>query len=733
MRTSVNWINDYLDRPADADEQAELLTRAGLPFDGREALDGDTRQEIETTSNRGDCLSHVGLAREIAALSGRRLRLPAATPSETGPRAEEITSVVNERPDLCARYVARVILGATVRPSPPWLADRLRAIGQIPRSNIVDATNYVLFELGQPTHVFDLDALRGRRIVIRMARTGERFLPLGDGAEEIGLDPADLVIADAERPVALAGIKGGAASAVREGTTDLLLESASFDPVTIRRTGRRLRIASDSSHRFERGVHPAQVEAASRRLAALILEVAGGTLCAGSVDAGAPLPPPRRIELRTARCRRLLGVAMPLDRMMTALDALGFAPRAEPLGDGDAIIACTVPAERIDIEREVDLVEEVARMIGLDALPVTDTIAVRLADPSPAFAARRVLRDALAGMEFVECVTHSLVAESAAAAFLPEPSPSGAAPGLLRVEDERARAEPILRPSLVPSLLKVRRHNLDHGVSSLRLFEVASVFHLPGAAGSGGAHAEREVLALVADVASLDPGPRPETGRALRALRGIVERLVALTCGHEAAVRAEATERGGGWLSTAALLLLDCGEGGREVGGDRGRRDGAESEDLRRSGPKAIDGGAAALGIMGPVRRELASGVGIDVPLVAAEIELRPLLERFPPSAVAAALPAFPAIERDVSVIVAETITWDQLRAEIASLRLSALEALEFVTVFRGKPIPEGRKSTTFRLRFRAADRTLRGEEVDSEVELVLARLRSAVAAEIRS
>ncbi|MCZ6444831.1 MAG: phenylalanine--tRNA ligase beta subunit-related protein, partial [Planctomycetota bacterium] len=277
MYTSATWINEYLDPPATPEEQAELLTRAGFPFEGREALGGsDVRQDFEMTSNRGDCVSHLGLAREIAAISGRALKPPQPSAIATGPPAQQVVTVTNLEGTLCPLYMARVIRGVRVGPSPQWLAGRLRAINQIPRNNIVDASNFVLFELGQPTHVFDLARLAGPQIIVRTAKGGERILPLGEGASAINLSEEDLVIADAKCAVAIAGVKGGAQTAVTEATTDLLIESASFDPATVRRTSRRLQIESDSSFRFERGVHPGQVTAGAQRLVELILELAGG-------------------------------------------------------------------------------------------------------------------------------------------------------------------------------------------------------------------------------------------------------------------------------------------------------------------------------------------------------------------------------------------------------------------------------------------------------------------------
>jgi phenylalanyl-tRNA synthetase beta chain len=714
MRTSVTWLNDYLDPPASADEQAELLTRAGLPFDGREAEEGEVWQEIETTSNRGDCLSHLGLAREVAAMSGvggtsshRRVKPPLADPRADGPPVASVAALRNERVDLCPLYLGQVILGATVRPSPEWMARRLKAIGQIPRNNIVDCTNFVLFELGQPTHVFDLDALAERSIIVRLAGAGERLLPLGEGAAELELGPEDLVIADARRPVALAGIKGGAATAVREGTANLVLESATFNPLAVRRSSRRLRIASDSSFRFERGVHPAQVEAAARRLAALILETAGGTLCSGMLRAGAPLPPSRRLHMRVRRCRDLLGVELGVEQMLSSLDTLGFSPRVEGaegsgLGSGVERIAIEVPPHRPDIEREIDVIEEVARMAGLDALPVAETISIRVAPPQPRVLARKALRDTLAGVGFVECVTHSLISEQAAERFITEGASA------LRVGDERARAEPVLRPSVLPSLLRVRRHNLDGGVSPLSLFEIASTFELRPEG-----HVERERLALLTDVEAAGVGSGLSSGLGsglgLRPLRGVIERILRLLLGEGIDVELRGERGAADWLSPAARIVV------------------------RRGSGAAPATAALEVGWIGRVSTGALRAAGLDLPQHAAEVDLAELLDTFPPHPAAHALPAFPSIDRDLSAIVEESISWDRLRSALTDLALPLLESIEFVTAFRGKPIPAGRKSVTARLRFRSPQRTLRHEEVDAQMAAAVERVQRQLGAEIRS
>ncbi|MHC4903044.1 MAG: phenylalanine--tRNA ligase subunit beta [Planctomycetota bacterium] len=677
MYTSANWMNDYLDPPADADEQADLLTRAGFPLEGREPLSGsDVRQDYEMTSNRGDCICHVGLAREIAAISSRTLQVPKPDLAATGQPAGLTVAVTNHEPKLCPLYTARLIRGVTVRPSPDWMADRLRAINLIPRNNIVDASNFVLFELGQPTHVFDLAKLAGPEIIIRLALGGERFLPIGEGAEEITLTTQDLVIADARVPVAIAGVKGGALSAVSETTTDILLESAAFDPVAVRNTSRRLNVESDSSYRFERGVHPGQVNAAAQRLAEIILDVAGGELAEGVVYDGAPIPQLAEVTMRPERCRALMGVPIETEQMVEWLTRLEFQPRVD-----EGLIRCMVPVHRLDIEREVDLIEEVGRMMGHDTLPVRDTIEIRLAGPQPAELGRRALLDALVGMGFVETVTHSLAAERTAEAFL--------LPGTetLRLEGEAAgpgQAESVLQPSLLPGLLRVLAHNHDIGVRHLKLFESASTF-----VRSGEDHQEQRMLALAVDLERFDDGLRP--------LRGVIERIAEQMFGPgtDVAVKPDNSAR---WLAPGAVVNI----------GDR------------------------IFGRIGVLAPDVGCLLGLDAPVAVAELQLDPLTEDFPPETEAHALPGFPAVERDISAIVDEGVSWRQLRAAIEALDLEHLEAIEFVAAFRGKQIRAGHKSITVRLRFRSPDSTLVHESVDVQADAAMKAFESELGAEIR-
>lgn len=679
MNTSVAWMNEYLDPPATAAEQAELLTRAGFPLEHREDVklpDGsmDVRQDIELTSNRGDCLCHVGLAREIAAVSGRRLKPPAASPKATGPAASSVTRVNNREPSMCPLYTARIIRGVKVGPSPKWLANRLMARGDIPRNNIVDASNFVLFELGQPTHVFDLAKLRGSppQIIIRKATRDEPFLPIGEGATEVKLSEHDLVIADAERAVAIAGVKGGALTAVSNSTTDILIEAATFDPVTVRTTSRRLGIASDSSYRFERGVHAGQVNHAADRLAELILQVAGGTLCDGVVSDGQPIESQRTVSMRCERCRAILGIPVRDEQMVESLARLGFQPQLK-----SGTITCTVPYPRNDIQAEIDLIEEVGRMIGLDAIPIADSIQIRVAPPQSTELAKRAVNDALVGMGYVETVTHSLIGDESAAAFLP--------PGMqaLRVADARA-AEPSLRPSILPSLLRVFALNRDHGVRNVKLFESGAVF-----AQIGDQPAERVNLAFVhrADL--------PEDG--IRQARGVIDRLVEMIFGDQVAIDVEPSAHLL-WFAPGAVVRIDN----------------------------------KVLGTFGPIAESVAATFDIEDPLYGAEIGLPQHYHRYPPAMEAHELPSFPGIERDVSAIIDERLPWAEIKTALDGLRLQHLEMVEFITTFRGKQIGAGRKSLTLRARFRAADRTLKHEEVDAQMHALMQTLQSKFGAEIR-
>ena len=672
MLTSTAWINDYLDRPADPQEQAELLTAAGFPLEDTVVVGDDVRQDFEMTSNRGDCTCHTGLAREIAAAGKRTLVMPDCTVQADGPPID--VPVDNQAIDLCPRYTARVIRGVTIGESPQHIRKRLEARGDVPRNNVVDATNFVLFELGQPTHAFDLDRLEGGRIEIRMARKGERFLPLGDGAQELELNGTELVIADAAKPVALAGVKGGVACAVTADTKNLLIEAATFDPVAVRHTSRLHTIQSDSSFRFERGVSPLQIDDASNRLCALILNSAGGTLDDGVIDSGAPMPERLQVTMRLQRCRSLLGLDLDDADIMNALDRLGFQPTV----DGDDV-QCTIPAHRGDIHREVDLIEEVMRMHGFNNVPVRSTINITPVQAPLNTERRRQMADALVGEGFLETVTHTLTAASVATELL-----GGADP--LHVDASRAMADGALRPSLVTSLLKVRSFNADQnpgGGHDLRLFELGSSFT------PGGQPEESLELCLLAD----------ETDEGIRPIRSAVNQVARTLVGQRADVRVQA---GGApdWIEPGGTVVLN----------------------------------GQTLGWLGRIKPSLSAAAGLDnCPLCTAVLRPGPWMNAASVNDTVEPPGVYPAIERDISAIVPEAVSWTALSDTVNGLALDMHEGTDFITVYRGKGIAQGHKSLSLRLRFRAADRTLTREEVEGPMQSAIDALTSTLGAEVRT
>ena len=481
MKIALDWIAQYLDRPVAPDEAADALLNAGLPIESVTPI-GDTHVlDVEVTSNRTDCLCHMGLARELAALLGRTFKPVVPSITETGPDAAALTKVQIDDLAGCPYYSARVITGVKVGPSPAWLKNRLESIGLRSVNNVVDVTNFVLMEVGQPLHAFDFKGLAEKRIVVRRANAGEKMQAINASTYE--LSPANLVIADAIRPVAIAGVMGGKETEVDANTTDILLESARFEQLLTRFTARQLALMSDASYRFERGVDPTAAEWASRRAAQLILETAGGTLARGFVAMGAATPKNIAITLRLKRIPEILGMDVPLDRTMNILASLGFNPTRE----GDTL-RCTVPSHRLDVEREIDLIEEVARVYGYKHLPVHGQV-VHQVQPEPDIErAARTARTALLAAGFSESITLSFVPRPEAEAFLP------AGGGAIAVSHSGWKAD-VLRPSVLPSLLAVRRTNQYAGTDDARVYEVAETFWQTGDPKS--APAQKRVLALV--------------------------------------------------------------------------------------------------------------------------------------------------------------------------------------------------------------------------------------------
>ena len=668
-KISLDWLGEYLPGSAEADRAADALTNGGLPVESIERHGSDTIIDVEVTSNRGDCLSHVGIAREVSALLGREFRdiNPAAKESNTP--ASSATSIRIDALDLCPHYTARVIRNVAIRPSPPWLVRRLEAIGLRAINNVVDVTNYVMFETGQPLHAFEFDRLEGHRIVVRRASKGEKLISI-DGRER-ALDPEMLVIADAVRPVALAGVMGGRDSEVSDSTKNVLLESARFDPLSVRKTARALAMKSDSSYRFERGIDPLLPEKASLRAAQLILETAGGELLSGLVSAGQSGYTPKRLELRLDKIKRVLGVELPPQQVIDALGRLQLSPVLQ--GDRVAVI---VPTYRLDLNIEVDLVEEVARVIGYDKIPVRDEIPIRLSPPDPAADVLETIRSVLVSGGYFESVTFGWVSDQLAADFTPPE-----AIGLPRADESVRKADASLRPSIIPGLLESVLRNEHAGTAEAKLFEIGSTFWLA----PGGKVDERRRVALVG---STD----------LREVRGVVELL---------------------------LNRLDPNSEIRVIPEPR--------PGYSRAASGRIEWGGQAVGYLGKIDRAVTDKLGLREIPAAAELDLLPLVEGAQRVPQQQPLPTYPAVRRDLSLVVPESVRYERIESLIRDLKPESLEDLEYVTTYRGKPLEKGQKSVTVTLVFRSPTETLTSEQVDATVQRMIEAAKSQLGATLRA
>jgi len=712
MNISLAWLNQYLQPTGvSADDAQRALIEAGFPIESRETLvNGDVKLDVEITSNRGDCLSHIGLAREVAAKTGRALVLPVFDPPPTtGGLIADALILENPLHDVCPLFTARVIQGLKVGPSPDWLVKALEAVGQRSINNVVDVTNFITFDFGNPCHVFDLKKLAGATLKVRWAKDNEPLITL-DGKKRV-LRSDELVVADAERAQSLAGVIGGQESEVDASTTDVVFEMATWDPVTVRRAARRLQVRTDAGHRFERIVDARTIEFAARRAVAMIVKVAGGKLCEGVLSQGQPPADATDIRLRPARVQAIMGTPVEMQEIAKHLRAVGV--EVEPIGRTTDAIRCIVPAHRPDLTREIDLIEEIARLRGLESIPTGEMLPVRVSPPQPSEVAMREVGAILIGQGFFETVTFSFVGRKHAQMF------KVAEIDLVEVDDERRGEEPVLRPSIIPSLLVCRRANQDAGArpdGGVRLFEFAATFgqtlnhETKDAAARNvkpsrpGVSVEHRHLGLLIDVPNAGPGSKvglAEKQAGVRALRGAIESICRAVAGPVMPLDVVAMEPPSQAFEPAAFAGLKLG--------------------------------SKFIGTLGLVSAATLKELGLEMPVVAAELHLESLLTFYPPRTHLTPLPAFPAIERDLSLIVGEAVTWATVAEALSGAHVQRLEATNFVGTYRGTQVGAGKKSMTLRMRFRDPSRTLRHEEVDPQVASVVELMKQRVGAEVRT
>lgn len=684
VTVTTEWLRDFVEFDLAPGDVAEKLTAVGLAVDSVTPLTGyeieEAVLELDLTSNRGDCWSVLGVARELAAALGKKVRPPKMKPRTAGRPAK----VEVRAPDLCPRYTARVIRDVKIGPSPEWMQRRLEAVGIRPISNVVDITNYVLIEMGQPMHAFDVSLLAGGRIVVRRARDGEQ-MELIDGTVKT-LTAEDLVIADAERPVALAGVMGGANTEIRESTESVLLESAQFNPLSTRRTRKTLGVETESSVRFEHGVDPVGVELASRRAAYLLAEHAGGKVAPGVTDSNPKAYRPPKVRLRHSRIARLLGCEVPDADARRILKSLGFAQASAKKSKGEVVTVWTVPSWRQDVWTEVDLIEEVARVYGYDRLAGRATMRVFPVKHCPAYLTRKKAREVLTGLGYTEIVGASF--------FSPDKVRMAGEPG--HVVRNPARAEEgMLRTSLLPSLLAAKRANENAGRPAVALFEVAPVC-LPGK------REPKELLAAVCD-------GRPDV--AYGNVKGVLERTVG-------ALAPGMTEN-----------VVDST--GRVVGRNVGFI--LRSKDDEKADVLSLD--LAPIGAIGLVDRELVSKWDLKNRPAYLELHLDELVKRAGGPVQARDLPRFPAIARVVTLDLPESVTWERIEKEAAKLPQEWRSEPRFVPpVFKDKSkLGAYDKAITLRVEYRAGDRTLTDEDVKAPHEEFVAKLCAALGAAVRT
>jgi len=684
----VNVLYEWLKELAPVEASAEDLRRemplVGVTVETARPAEGGagTLLEIDVTPNRPDLLSHYGVAREVAARYGVALKPvePAPKGSVTGV-SESGAAVEIAAPDLCHRYVALVIRNVKVGASPEWLSKRLEACGIASINNIVDVTNYVLLELGHPTHAFDLDTLADKRIVVRTAKAGEKIITLDGQTRQ--LKPHHLVIADARRPVALAGIMGGAETEISLRTKNVLLESAWFDPITTRRAAKELGLRTEASYRFERGMDVEMLLRAARRCAELFLKLAGGELLAGALDVyprpwAAPV-----IPLRLTEIARILGMDLPRKQVERILTALGFKGAR---GEEDAW-QVVPPSWRRDVTRDVDLMEELARHVGYDKVPVTVPAARQPVTVQPHAAAETALRDALEAQGYDEAVSFTTVSPAAAEPFR--------APGdeLVHLHNPLSEELSVLRPSGLLSLVEALAWNVNRGQKNLLFYEVGESYTLRRRKFS-----ERRVLTLAATGLQREKTVHePERPCDLFALKGAVE--IAL-------------ER----FNLPAPVFRSC--------------DASVFHPAQRF---AVLCGDKQLGVMGQLNPALAAQFKLRQDAYLAELDLEALYAAGLRPPAFAPLSRFPAVTRDFSLVLDAGTSFGAVREAIEALKISEMLSVSAVDRFRGGAIPAGRYSLLIRAVFQSAERTLTEEEIRGFSERIVSALEKKLGATLRA
>jgi phenylalanyl-tRNA synthetase beta chain len=704
MLISYNWLRDLTGTTLTPLELRERLTMVGLAIDAVEEIEGDSVLDVEVPSNRPDCLSHLGIAREVSVIEKSTVHRPESTVPKTEGKAADFTAVEIKDPDLCPRYAARIVRGVKIAPSPDWLAKRLGEIGQRPINNVADITNYVLHELGQPLHAFDLAKLTEGRIIVRRARSGEKLQTLDD--VERTLDPGMLVIADAVKPVALAGIMGGLQSEISNTSTDVLIESAYFNPDSVRRTARKLGMDTEASRRFERGADCENVLQAKTRCIELICEIAGGVATEDAIDVYPSPLQPRSVSFRPTKVRSLTSIQVELTEMMRILTALGFTEDESPISPGDrggslagGAVTFVVPSWRVDVGLEEDLVEEIARHVGYDKIASELPPSNMAGEYQPSEMKRRDLRRAFKSLGFDEAINFSFIDAAHDDRFellpvLASTISESAIGGLITVNNPIIEDATRMRPTLLPGLLESVRHNLNRGIRDVRLFEIGRIF-----AGfkTGELPHEREALGLIATGGAIEEGQAQATRDIdFFELKGALEAAI------------DATRLGPLGFTKANVKHLRMGQ--------------AAVITLR-------DG--TTIGNIGRLAESIGMSYKFRQPVYVAELDLSALLVSEQRSTQYVPLPRYPSVVRDVTLLVSRDVSFAELVDAIDAEQMADYAGALLVGVYEGPNMPEEKRAITLRVEYRSDERTLRDEEVEARHRSLIDSLLKTFRAEL--
>jgi phenylalanyl-tRNA synthetase beta chain len=693
MKVVYNWLKDFVDVTATPEDLASRLALAGTNIGGIEHGPHGAVIDAEVTSNRPDCLGHLGIAREVSAIYKLPLKQVAPKlPQGTG-KASEAVRVDIQSPELCGRFTARVIRGVKIQPSPAWLRERLEASGVASISNVVDVTNYVMLELGHPLHAFDYDTVRDHSIVVRRAKPGEKMKTLDD--VERTLDPGICMVCDGDgsRAVGIGGIMGGAETEISFSTKNVLIECAWFDPIAIRRGTRHLKLHSEASTRFGRGADPEMADLASQRCAELILQLAGGELLSGVVDVYPGKRAPKKIPLTRAEILRVMGADVPDQEIESSLAALGFSPvrtdsHSNVANSPAAAWECTQPSWRAEVEREIDLVEEVSRIYGLDKFPPRFPVVHKASARLPQSEAEARLRERLIGLGYQEAISIPHVAEERDALF----RPADAAP--VRLANPLSEEAGVLRSTGVVTMAANLEWNLNHGQRNVRLFEIGSHYRLQGSAS-----AETRIVTVGATGEAREKSIH-DSARAysFADLKGDIDAIGALAGGLR-------WESGGpDWLNAAKRGRLFLGQN--------------------------------ELGMAGQLSRRVADRLKLRQDVFLAEMQLGPFYcsyygaknaRRYKP------LPRFPAVERDFSLLLPDGAHFSDVAAAIRSLNISEIVSIDATDLFRGKNVPEGKYSLLVRVIFQNPEATLTDAQTADFSARIVATLAKTLGAQLRA